>query len=705
MSARRRSERHRSGPSIVTASTPASGDLWLRCVTILGEPENRCSGVQVSHFDRCLAHLKWTELNGFLKQLPRGAHLDVRGTTLDSILFNRITQAFTSPNSSSAEFGRVDFTGATFTENSNFSNATFTENAYFPGATFTRYAYFDLAVFTKNAYFRGATFTEGASFGAATFTAGSAYFGEATFTKDSSFSDGTFAERAYFDLAKFNENAYFDRATFTKGVDFTGATFTKNANFWGATFIENADFTGATFTKNADFTGAAFTENAGFRGATFTKNAGFQGATFTKGASFDGATFIENADFTDATFIANADFTGATFTKNADFTGAKFPEGGRLGPLTADRLDLGSAQFGVAVVIEADAGEVSCLRARFSGGVELRVRNGIVDLAEVLFGAASSLATSATEFAVFEAAGLEDNVARTKGRHAAEWHTKNYSLDHRPVLTSLRGTDVSELALTDVDLRWCRFAGAHHLDKLRIEGDSHFPRLSAARWRSSRQILFEEHGWAARRKPTSGWLPSAPFDKPGDRVEQVGPDRLAALYRSLRKALEDGKNEAGAGDFYFGEQEARRSAASTSRTEGAVLWAYWLLSGYGQRASRAIAGFVGVVAVATVLLVAFGLPTAGPTSQSTTVTHSALGGGQQTVTTTIDVAAQLPPGSARWTWDRIDTSARIALGAVAFRDASQKLTTAGIWTVMVARFVGPILLALAALAVRARVKR
>jgi hypothetical protein len=201
----------------------------------------------------------------------------------------------------------------------------------------------------------------------------------------------------------------------------------------------------------------------------------------------------------------------------------------------------------------------------------------------------------------------------------------------------------------------------------------------------------------------SAWLTSEPFDS--DEVEQVGANRLAALYRSLRKALEDGKNEAGAGDFYFGEQEARRHAVGTSLAERAVLWAYWLISGYGQRASRAVTALVGVVAVLAVVLITFGLPAAGPTSQSTTVTRVAPGGGQETVTTSKDVAPQLPPGNAQWTLDRIDASVRIALGAVAFRDAGQKLTSVGTWAVMVARFVGPILLALAALAVRARVKR
>jgi hypothetical protein len=43
----------------------------------------------------------------------------------------------------------------------------------------------------------------------------------------------------------------------------------------------------------------------------------------------------------------------------------------------------------------------------------------------------------------------------------------------------------------------------------------------------------------------------------GQRVQRLGPDRLAVLYRALRKAQEDNKNEPGAADFYYGEMEMR----------------------------------------------------------------------------------------------------------------------------------------------------
>jgi hypothetical protein len=62
---------------------------------------------------------------------------------------------------------------------------------------------------------------------------------------------------------------------------------------------------------------------------------------------------------------------------------------------------------------------------------------------------------------------------------------------------------------------------------------------------------------------------------------QLQPERLAALYRQLRKAQEDAKNEPGAADFYYGEMEMRRHATTAHPGERVLLFLYWLTSGYG----------------------------------------------------------------------------------------------------------------------------
>lgn len=147
----------------------------------------------------------------------------------------------------------------------------------------------------------------------------------------------------------------------------------------------------------------------------------------------------------------------------------------------------------------------------------------------------------------------------------------------------------------------------------------------------------------AEERHYRGWPGTIMLRLSGD----IGPERLAGLYRSLRKSFEDSKNEAGAGDFYYGEMEMRRRSPATRLAERWILTLYWLLSGYGQRAARALVALLALIVVVTVLL---------------------------------------------WQWDR-------ASGRRHGVDRGRE------WTVLVARFLGPVLLALAVLAVRARVKR
>jgi hypothetical protein len=81
-------------------------------------------------------------------------------------------------------------------------------------------------------------------------------------------------------------------------------------------------------------------------------------------------------------------------------------------------------------------------------------------------------------------------------------------------------------------------------------------------------------------------------------------------YRALRKGREDRKDEPGAADFYYGEMEMRRqgpfrheakpapgSRRATPGGERLILWLYWLVSGYGLRASRALIALVVTVVV------------------------------------------------------------------------------------------------------------
>lgn len=334
-----------------------------------------------------------------------------------------------------------------------------------------------------------------------------------------------------------------------------------------------------------------------------------------------------------------------------NFTKVEFENVDTLGPLVAHRLTLDGARFERHTQIEVRSDWLTCVGTRFEDGATMRVSQAVIIAERTVFGTASSIVNSSYK------SGLKLD---------ADWEQRrDKSGLIGTALVSLRGTDVGNLIVADIDLGWCLFAGAHRLDQISFDGDCWFNSPPIKVPGTRRAILAEEiiqfgfhwHHFGSHQHPFVD-----------DAI--IVLERVTGLYRSLRKALEDGKNEAGAGDFYYGEMQTRRIYPGTPQTERWILRAYWALSGYGQRAGRAIAWLGVLVAVVCGVLFTVGLP-----------------------------------GPIAWTWGRVDQALRVGMSAVVFRDAGQALTSAGQWTVMVARFAGPVLLALAVLAVRARVKR
>jgi hypothetical protein len=266
-------------------------------------------------------------------------------------------------------------------------------------------------------------------------------------------------------------------------------------------------------------------------------------------------------------------------------------------------------------------------------------------------------------------------------------------------VVSLRGLDAGSVTLTDVDLSRCRFAGLQRVDQVVLDGRCVFADGPGGR----RRVLAEEHHWRAsqaaeasgRREETGGWIPL--LDRDGQREEVVGPDRLEMLYRQLRKALEDAKNEPGAADFYYGEMEMRRAAA-TRRAERWLLGLYWVLSGYGLRARRAVAWLSMLAVISIAGMTWFGFPqTATDRTAVGTVTTPA---GRQPINLTFRQSDPVKPVA-----ERMEKATEVTVNAVIFRNPDADLTTAGRYLNIITRILGPILLGLTILAVRNQVKR
>jgi hypothetical protein len=112
--------------------------------------------------------------------------------------------------------------------------------------------------------------------------------------------------------------------------------------------------------------------------------------------------------------------------------------------------------------------------------------------------------------------------------------------------------------VANIDLAQCRFAGSHNLDKLRFEAEVSFAAAPARLPWDWQQVLAEERAWRAAqpnrqstRWAAGDWWPAWLHESyrtqwPG----VVESAQLAGLYRALRQACEDAKDEPGAADFY-----------------------------------------------------------------------------------------------------------------------------------------------------------
>jgi hypothetical protein len=282
--------------------------------------------------------------------------------------------------------------------------------------------------------------------------------------------------------------------------------------------------------------------------------------------------------------------------------------------------------------------------------------------------------------------------------------------DGRPRLLSVRRANVAGLTVANADLGACRFVGAHNLDKLRVEGYASLG-YTPGPWRwTTRQTIAEEHHWRASRAGASGvarasdggtgWYPSHYRPPSWLEVEQVTPAEIATLYRARRKSREDDKDEPGAADFYYGEMEMRRQARheqarrerrrgqwgtwAAARVEHAILWLYWLVSGYALRAWRALAA-------AAVLLVVFAVVCAvgGGFASDTPLDGAESSNGLVTADTSFGGALVF--------------GARTVIGLT--NSPQPRLTRRGEVAQILLRIIVPVLLGLAILSVRGRVKR
>lgn len=130
--------------------------------------------------------------------------------------------------------------------------------------------------------------------------------------------------------------------------------------------------------------------------------------------------------------------------------------------------------------------------------------------------------------------------------------------------------------------------------------------------------------------------------------------------------------------------------------------AYWALSGYGLRATRALTWLGAAMAATVAVMVLWGLPADDP---NPTITGRQTGQAISLTTETPDPVNPTGPLTERVTTERGEKALRVVINSVIFRSSGQDLTTTGTYAEMLSRLAEPVLLGLAVLAVRSRVKR
>ncbi|HEX2314192.1 MAG TPA: pentapeptide repeat-containing protein [Thermomonospora sp.] len=440
--------------------------------------------------------------------------------------------------------------------------------------------------------------------------------------------------------------------------DFSGRTLV-DADFRGRVFTERTQFTDCVFVGRPDFSDAVFQDRVFFTRAVFQDGANFYGATFEKFANLEEVRVTGDARFTASVFASGLTLENAEFDRLL-LNRARFEVTSRMGPVRAAEVNMILTVFPLRVRIELAAELVRCERTFFPGGVQFLLDGADLVLKDCELGPASRVATFNR---------------RRRGQDPAR----------RPRLTTVSGTDVATLSISQVDMSACKLMYAHNLDLLRLRTDDAFGWTPRTPWVARRQVIGDEVRWRAEhggRRSRERWRP--PPGWPDVRSPRSAED-VVNTYRALRKGREDSGDGPGAADFYYGEMEMRRLGTGlavreqwrlrslrgwlTAVGEYTLLSLYWLVSGYGLRAWRAFTALAVAVLLAAFAFREWGFP----------------------------AKARMDYG------DSLRFTLRAATSLL--RGSEQALTPTGEWIELVLRFLGPVLLGLGVLALRGRVRR
>jgi uncharacterized protein YjbI with pentapeptide repeats len=406
-----------------------------------------------------------------------------------------------------------------------------------------------------------------------------------------------------FAYAEISAAIRLDDREFEHWLDFTGAELFSHLELRRCSFLESINVkycffnvgaincAGSTFHKDFDISYSR-TERVSFS----FQNCTFHGAFTADGT--DGAFHLMDSDIKGKASFRHAKATlmldraklrgylDVTNSKCVSITGEELVAEAvsRLGPCEVQSMRLNRASFSVRTHMDFVAAFVDLSGATFEQGGLLEVDGAKVDLKQLSLG----------------------GPFRVSGKLEAKG---------TPEILSLLNADAGEMSFARVNMSKCSFYGAHGLGNVNIEATVQLSR--SPWWAGRRKLIADELAWrrAAGRLHSTGWnvdgdeaagpmkggkLPVAlpvlvAHRPPVNSYPPLEASQVASMYRELRRSLESKSDMPGAADFYYGEMEMRRWSKQSGIGERILVGAYWLLSGYGLRPLRALLAWTAVV--------------------------------------------------------------------------------------------------------------
>ena len=315
------------------------------------------------------------------------------------------------------------------------------------------------------------------------------------------------------------------------------------------------------------------------------------------GDGMSGSLFVERSHFERDLHLKGAKCEALVLT-DCTIEGALEVEGARFGLFRVPNLRTTSTYRLGPICSEND---ISLERAEFRANVAMTLESKILDMSGTQFPRGGQLHISASKV------NLNQVVSGGPLLIAGE------NRDRRPVVVSIQGADAGQMTLSNVDMSSCFFYGARGLETVTLEPSVKLA-PSPAGFDTTRRCIADEFAWRAHCRKWFAKIWEVSWDRivgevqgkngsmGGFHVPELHASQVASVYRDLRHSFEAKRDLTNAADFYYGEMEMRRHNHLSTFSERIVISLYWIISGYGLYATRAL-----LCLLIAVLLGAWGL--------------------------------------------------------------------------------------------------